>query len=284
MKTILITGSNGQLGLAFRKFSRHYKEHKFIFTGRDELDITDPVAVNHFFEEKGISICINCAAYTAVDKAEGEPEAAHAVNVEAIKHLTNACLQHRAALVHFSTDFVFDGHQSIPYKEEDKPNPAGVYGSTKLQGEEYILKHHPQAIVIRTSWVYSMQGHNFLKTMIRLGEERDLLKVVFDQVGTPTFTYDIAYTVLKIMLEHDLENRYGLYHFSNEGVASWYDFAKAIMDQKHLSCQVLPIETKDFPTPASRPPFSVLNKSKIKSTFDLEIPHWRDSLRECLKG
>jgi dTDP-4-dehydrorhamnose reductase len=283
MKTILITGSSGQLGQAFQHLSRQYREHRFLFASHQDLDITDSQSVLSYFEGNDITICINCAAYTGVDKAESERDKAFEVNVQGAVNLTNACLSNRATLVHFSTDFVFDGKQSQPYSESDVPNPMGVYGQSKLEGERYVLEHHPHALVIRTSWVYSLQGHNFLRTMIKLGEERDLLNVVFDQVGTPTFTYDLARHTLAILLEKDLAGKYGLYHYSNEGVASWYDFAKAIMEEFPLDCEVLPIESRDFPTPASRPAFSVLNKSKIKETFDLKIPHWRVALRACLK-
>ena len=280
-KTILITGANGQVGHEFQYLSKA-SDFNFIFVDIAELDITDNAAVLNFFRNKNIDFCVNCAAYTAVDKAESEPEIAEKVNVTGAKNLAEGCALKDIPLIHLSTDYVYHNQQNTPFKEHDETNPQGVYAKTKLDGDEIALKTNPKTIILRTSWVYSSYGKNFVKTMLRLGPERDELTVIFDQIGTPTYARDIAKSILEILPSLEQKSP-GIYHLSNEGVTSWYDFAVAIFDLKGIECRVKPIETKDYPTPAKRPHFSLLNKAKIKADFGLEIPHWRESLRDCLE-
>ncbi len=281
---ILITGANGQVGMEFQTLAKQSSYH-FIFTDVAELDITDARAVMHFFGSEKPDFCVNCAAYTAVDKAEEQEALAYKINVTGVKNLAKACRQLDIPMVQLSTDYVYDTGQNTPFKEDDETNPRSVYATTKLQGDEAVMSILPEKyIVMRTSWVYSSFGHNFVKTMIRLGTERDELGIVFDQIGTPTYARDIAAAILQIIDKTTDTQTFpkGIYHFSNEGVTSWYDFAKAIFKLKNITCRVRPIETKDYPTPAVRPPFSVLNKGKIKQVFGLEIPHWQESLEKCL--
>lgn len=284
METILITGAKGQLGSEIKKLSSIYNNFNYIFTDVDELDITNIDALDSFFAKKNISFIVNCAAYTAVDKAESELEKARKLNVEAVKNLKNIANKYKANLIQISTDYVFDSSlQNTPFKENDATCAKSVYGYTKLEGEK-ILYGLDNTLIIRTSWLYSSFANNFVKTMLRLGNERDNLGVVFDQVGTPTYAEDLADTILKI-IEYSIKNKifkYGIYHFSNEGVCSWYDFATEIMNIAKLNCRINPIESKDYPVPAKRPNYSVLNKTKIKNEFNIEIPHWRLSLRKCL--
>lgn len=282
MTKTLITGSKGQVGQEFQLLAQKQTEFDFLFVDIEELDITDNQAVKAFFAENGIEVCVNCAAYTAVDKAESAPEIAQKVNVEGAKNLAEACAANNALLIHLSTDYVYHNSQNTPFKEGDPTNPQGVYAQTKLDGDLIALETNPKTIILRTSWVYSTFGHNFVKTMLRLGRERAELSVIFDQIGTPTYARDIAQAILQVASAANQSSQYGVYHFSNEGVSSWYDFAKAIFDIKGIECKVKPIETKDYPTPAKRPPFSVLNKGKIKADFGIEIPHWRESLEACL--
>jgi dTDP-4-dehydrorhamnose reductase len=284
---ILVTGANGQLGQSFRHLAPHFPQHHFLFVGSGELDITNRRAVQAFFKKHPVSWCLNCAAYTAVDKAETEPAAARKVNVTGAKNLAEACAQAGIPLVHFSTDYVYHGARNLPLVETDPVQPKGVYARTKLAGERAALKIHPLTMVVRTSWVYAAHGHNFVKTMLRLGADRPELRVVFDQIGTPTYAPDLAAAVLQVIEkvqqgQVSTEQIRGIWHYSNEGVASWYDFAVAIFELANLPCAVLPIESSQYPTPAQRPPFSVLNKGKIKATFGLHIPHWRESLKTCL--
>lgn len=281
MQTILVTGSNGQLGSELNIISA-YESFEFIFTDVEELDISDASAVNSFFNTRKIDFCINCAAYTAVDNAEKNIEAARMVNVDAVQNLAEACTINKTTLIHISTDFVFRGDSHIPLTEENKPDPISVYGFTKLEGENIALKSNPKTVIIRTSWLYSSFGNNFVKTMIRLGQEKEELGVVVDQIGTPTYAGDLAKAIILIIKDEDLEDNYGLYHFSNEGVASWYDFAKAILELKSIKVAINALTTKEFPTLAKRPNYSLLDKSKIKKTFNLTIPYWRDSLISCL--
>jgi dTDP-4-dehydrorhamnose reductase len=231
---------------------------------------------------------INCAAYTAVDKAENDVKLATKINVNGARNLAKACQKYDATLIHISTDYVYHNNQNTPFKEGDKVSPKGVYAKTKLRGDNAVLKFCDKGVILRTSWVYGTFGHNFVKTMLRLGKERESLNVVFDQIGTPTYARDLAKAILKII--YKVENQQveaaqlrGIFHYSNEGVTSWYDFTQAIFEMRGLSCKVSPIESSQYPTPAQRPPFSVLNKGKIKETFGIEIPHWRESLAECLK-
>ncbi|MGM0620397.1 MAG: dTDP-4-dehydrorhamnose reductase [Bacteroidota bacterium] len=283
---ILVTGAYGQLGNEIKVFSEKYPDFRFIFTDVDSLDITNENHVREFFEKEKPEMVVNCAAFTAVDKAETEMEAAQKVNAKAPALLAKYTQQHNSVFIHISTDYVFNGKSFVPYSETDPVQPESVYGKTKLAGENFIMSSDSKALIIRTSWLYSSYGNNFVKTMLRLGAERDLLKVVFDQVGTPTYAADLAKAVLKILSVYHIEPgnfKPGIYHFSNEGVASWYDFAQSIFEISGLKCQVMPVLSEEFPTIAKRPHYSVLNKSKIKSTFNLEIPYWKVSLETCLK-
>lgn len=282
MKKILITGSNGQLGNEIQKIAKRFPELSFVYTDVDQLDITDPTALNKFCEGNGFDFFVNCAAYTAVDKAETDKDLAYKINCNAVMNLAQAASKTNAVLIHVSTDYVFNGTSCCPYTENDPINPQSVYGDSKAQGEKEALKYD-KSLVIRTSWLYSSFGANFVKTMMRLGAEKKELKVIFDQVGTPTYAGDLAFSILTIIDKFSEEpNSAGIYHFSNEGVCSWYDFAVEIMNYYSYPCKVIPIESKEYPSVVKRPFYSVLNKSKIKSTFGLEIPHWKTSLFECL--
>lgn len=279
MKTILVTGGNGQLASCIKDIAPALPGFEFIYVDVEELDITNSREVYDFFKSRNIRCCVNCAAYTAVDKAETEIEIAKDVNELGAQNLVEACNKFNAVLIQISTDFVFDGKQAKLYVEEDIAQPLSIYGSTKLDGERAVskLKQH---FIIRTSWLYSEYGINFLKTMLRLGKEKEELSVVCDQIGTPTYARDLAKVIVKIISEEF--NRYGIYHYSNEGTASWYDFAKAIFDESNTEVKLLPIKSESYPTPAKRPNFSVMDKSKIKNALQIEIPYWRDSLKECL--
>jgi dTDP-4-dehydrorhamnose reductase len=285
---VLITGANGQLGQCFRQMALDWPQFDFFFADSATLNLTDSTAVSAFFRQHRLSWCINCAAYTAVDKAESEPEQAKAVNTTAVAFLARQCARNGVPLVHISTDYVYHSDRGVPLVETDKTSPKGVYAATKLGGDRAVLRYHPDGgMVIRTSWVYARHGHNFVNTMLRLGAERPVLRVVFDQVGTPTYAPDLAAAILQIVQQVEqkqvpLSAIAGIWHYSNEGVTSWYDFAKAIFDLKNMKVQVEPIESAQFPTPARRPHFSVLNKNKVKSVFQLNIPHWRESLTTCL--
>jgi len=282
MPNILVTGSNGQVGSELQSLSPAY-EYNFYFTDKELLDITNKEAVNEFVKANSINTIINAAAYTAVDKAEDDRENADKVNHLATKYLAEVAKENSIKLIHISTDYVFDGKNYRPYVEEDKTNPNGVYGATKLAGEQAMQEINPKnSIIIRTSWVYSSFGANFVKTMLRLGKERDSLGVIFDQVGTPTYARDLAKTILDI-LPNINTSKVAIYHYSNEGVLSWYDFAKEIMRMAKIECTINPIETKEYPTPATRPHYSLLNKAKIKNDFNITIPYWKDSLDKCLK-
>ncbi|EDZ62319.1 dTDP-4-dehydrorhamnose reductase [Sulfurimonas gotlandica GD1] len=257
--------------------------YDFFFTDRDSLDITDEQSIRDFIDLHNIDIIINCAAYTAVDKAESQKDMADAINHKAVKSLAQISKEKNIKLIHISTDYVFSGQNYKPYIETDFTAPNSVYGSSKLDAEKALQKINPKnSIIIRTSWVYSSFGANFVKTMLRLGSEKDELGVIFDQVGTPTYARDLAKTILEILPNVQNEN-VDIYHYSNEGVLSWYDFAKEIMKMAKRDCKINPIETKDYPTPANRPHYSLLNKSKIKQKFNIEIPFWKDSLDACLK-
>ena len=279
---ILVTGSNGQLGSEIKSISSDYS-YNFFFTDRNNIDITSKDSIKEFCQTNSINVIINCAAYTAVDKAQSDIENADLVNRKAVKKLSIVAKELNIKLIHISTDYVFDGKNFKPYVEEFQTNPQSVYGKTKLDGENELLDINPlNSIIIRTSWVYSYYGNNFVKTMLRLGKEKEELGVIFDQVGTPTYAKDLAITILDIIPQ--IENsKVEIYNYSNEGVLSWYDFAKEIMKMAKLNCKVKAIETYQYPTPAKRPHFSLLNKSKIKSKFNLEIPYWKDGLDDCLK-
>ncbi len=279
MGKVLVTGAAGQLGSEIREIA---PSEGYIFADRSVLDISDKEVMALFIDLNDIDTIINCAAYTAVDKAEEDVENADLINHIAIKNMAELAREKELKLVHVSTDYVFDGKNYKPYTEEDRPNPTGVYGKTKLAGEEAMMKIAPRnSIIIRTSWVYSSFGNNFVKTMLRLGKEREELGVIYDQIGTPTYAADLAAAILEILPKID-NPKPEIYHYSNEGAISWYDFAKEIMKMAKLSCQINPIETWQYPTPAKRPHYSLLNKAKIKKDFDLTIPYWKDSLSTCL--
>ncbi|QRM88714.1 dTDP-4-dehydrorhamnose reductase [Lacinutrix sp. WUR7] len=280
MINILVTGGNGQLASCIKDLESTYSNLNFIYANSAQLNIADFDAVQQFFNTTNFQYCINCAAYTAVDKAESDQEKATEVNVIGAKNLAIACAEKNATLIQVSTDFVFNGEKSVAYTETDTTNPTGVYGATKLEGELEVAKNLEQHFIIRTSWLYSENGNNFMKTMIKLSEGRDLLTIVADQIGTPTYATDLAETIIKIITTNNTQ--YGTYHYSNEGVASWYDFAKAIFEESNIKIKVLPIPSKAFPTPAKRPHFSVLDKTKIKTNLQIEIPYWRDSLKKAL--
>ena len=279
---ILVTGSNGQLGSEIRELSSNYS-YTFFFTDRNNIDITSKDSIKAFCQTNNINVIINCAAYTAVDKAESDELNADLVNRKAVKKLALVSSELNIKLIHISTDYVFDGRNFKPYCEEFQTNPQGIYGKTKLDGESEMRDINPKnSIIIRTSWVYSSFGNNFVKTMLRLGKEKKELGVIFDQVGTPTYARDLALTILDIIPQIN-NDKVEIYNYSNEGVLSWYDFAKEIMKMAKLNCKINPIETFEYPTPAKRPHYSLLNKSKMKSAFNIEIPYWKDSLDECLK-
>jgi len=282
MSNVLVTGSRGQLGSEIQELSTLY-EYNFFFTCRADLDISDLKSLEAFVNENGIDIIINCAAYTAVDRAESDEQNADTINHLAVKNLAKIAKEKEIKLIHISTDYVFDGKNFKPYAEDDITNPQGVYGKTKLEGEKAMLEINPKnSIIMRTSWVYSSYGANFVKTMLRLAKEKSELSVVFDQVGSPTYARDLARVALDILskIENDGVE---IYHYSNEGVCSWYDFAKEIMRMAKLTCMINPIETTEYPTPAKRPHYSLLNKAKIKKDFGIVVPYWKDSLDTCLQ-
>ncbi|HAG16217.1 MAG TPA: dTDP-4-dehydrorhamnose reductase [Bacteroidales bacterium] len=284
MKNILITGGDGQLGSALKLASIGFSDFNLVFTDIAEFDITNQDSVNNFLKENQFDFLINCAAYTAVDKAEEQKELAYRINALGPKNLAQACKAYSCRLIHISTDYVFDGKNFVPYKEEMECNPPSIYGQSKLEGEQEICRNNESAIIIRTSWLYSEFGNNFLKTILKLGAERDELRVIFDQIGTPTYAVDLA-KMLLILIDKNLPfEKSEIFHYSNEGVISWYDFAREIMDLAQLKCQIVPIESWEYPLPAPRPYYSVLNKRKIKTTYKLAIPYWKDSLHNCMKN
>ncbi len=280
MKNILITGANGQLGNEMRLLSSENNQYNYFFTDVQELDICDEQAIQTFVTENQIDVIVNCAAYTAVDKAEDNADLCRKLNAVAPGNLAKAAESRGAAMIQVSTDYVFNGTNHIPYTEEEPTCPASVYGNTKLEGEQNVMSNCSKAIVIRTAWLYSTFGNNFVKTMIRLGKERESLGVVFDQIGTPTYARDLAKAIYAAINKGIVP---GIYHFSDEGVCSWYDFTLAIHRIAGINtCKVSPLHTADYPAKAARPHYSVLDKTKIKKTFDIEIPHWEVSLQECI--
>ena len=282
MKRILITGANGQLGNEMRVLSEEYPEHAYFFTDVAELDICNEQAVMDFVKANGIHTIVNCAAYTAVDNAEDHAEFCARLNADAVGYLAKSAEANGAEFIQISTDYVFDGTAHVPYQETDPTYPESVYGSTKLEGERNALAYCSRAMVIRTAWLYSTFGNNFVKTMIRLGKERDSLGVIFDQIGTPTYARDLARAIFEAIRQGVVP---GVYHFSNEGVCSWYDFAKAIHRLAGITtCQVKPLHTSEYPAKAKRPHYSVLDKSKIKATYGMEVPYWMESLEECIEA
>lgn len=282
---ILVTGANGQLGNEIRIVSAGSAD-RYVFTDAAELDITDAAAVERMVDENGIEIILNCAAYTNVDKAEEDRERAERLNAEAVGHLAAAMKRRNGWLVHVSTDYVFGGEPcNTPCKEDRKGSPTGVYGETKLHGEQAIARIGCHHLILRTAWLYSEFGRNFVKTMLELTAARPQLDVVFDQTGTPTYARDLAEAIFDIVENRKYEGREGIYHYSNEGVCSWYDFAKAIAGLAgHTACHIRPCRSDAFPSKVRRPAYSVLDKTKIKTTFGLRIPYWTDSLKTCLKN
>lgn len=282
MPKILVTGASGQVGSELQVLSKMYPQYDFIFADRNALDLGNLCVMQDFFESNRFDTIINCAAYTAVDKAESEPDLADTINHRFVSMLAKIAKIQRIALIHISTDYVFNGRNHRPYVENDPTDPQGVYGRTKRDGENAILSVAPSnTVILRTSWVYSSFGNNFVKTMLRLGKERESLGVIFDQIGTPTYARDLAKVILDILPKIKNESP-EIYHYSNEGVASWYDFSKAIFELSEVGCAINPITTDQYPTPAKRPHYSLLNKAKIKADFGITVPYWRDSLKECL--
>jgi dTDP-4-dehydrorhamnose reductase len=278
---ILVTGANGQLGKELQVLAEFYDDHSFIFTTKEELPIQEEAQVQQYFSKQKPAFCINCAAYTAVDKAESDKETAFAVNATATGILAAASRSHNTKFIHISTDYVFDGQSPVPYKEDAPVNPINTYGATKLQGEQLCLEKNADAIIIRTAWVYSGFGNNFVKTMLRLMSERPSINVVNDQVGCPTYAADLARAIIHIITTKQWKP--GIFHYSNKGRISWYDFAEAIKELTHSNCTINPIPSSQYPTPARRPSFSLLDTHKIFETFHCEIPDWKDGLERCLQ-
>lgn len=280
MKTILVTGSNGQLGSEIKLLATDFPNFDFVFSDRSQLSLENPESVADYLNQVQPDYIVNCAAYTAVDKAESEPELADLINHKAVHEIAKWSFSNNAKLIHISTDYVFDGTSATPLKEDSATNPQNEYGKTKLRGEQATLNANPDAIVIRTSWVYSEFGNNFVKTMMRLMNERDTLNVVDDQIGSPTYAKDLAETILTIINGEKWQG--GIYNYSNKGEISWFDFAVAIKDIAGLSCEVTGILSSQFPTPAKRPAYSLLDKSKIKETFGVNVPEYKSSLKKCI--
>jgi dTDP-4-dehydrorhamnose reductase len=280
-QTILVTGANGQVGSEFRVLSKSYPQYNFLFVTKDELPIDDVEAVQKYFDKNGIQYCVNCAAYTAVDKAEIEREKAFLINADAVGNLATVCKLYKVQFIHISTDYVFDGTATTPYLESNPVKPLGVYGTSKLKGEQLALEKNPDTIIIRTSWVYSSFGNNFVKTMLRLMKERESISVVNDQQGCPTYAADLANAIMQIISKNQqsaISNQQSIYNYSNSGVINWYQFAVAIKELTNSKCIVNSIPSSQYPTPAKRPQYSVLDTTKIRETFDITIPAWKDSL------
>ena len=285
MVKILLIGADGQLGQEVLNQLNALAGLEVTPTTLASLDITDAHKLKDRILSDTFDFLINCTAYTAVDKAETEAGLAETINADAIHTIGEVAAQHNTKVIHISTDYVFDGKAYLPYTEEAPTHPDSIYGKTKLKGEQKLLNSNSQSIIIRTSWLYSQNGNNFVKTMLRLGKERDVLKVVADQIGTPTYAVDLAQLICHIITSdtsNQISFKPGIYHYSNEGIASWYDFTINIFQMTHIDCKVMPITSKEFPTAAPRPYYSVLNKSKIKDTYKIEIPHWQTSLKKCL--
>lgn len=280
MQTILVTGSQGQLGNEMQQAANRFPSFNYIFTDIAELDICDKDALNSFVKTNKVSVIVNCAAYTAVDKAETDIDLCNKINRDAVRNIGEVASENQLKVVHVSTDYVFDGTNYTPYTEEMEVCPATMYGKSKLAGEQALMDSCNQAVILRTAWLYSAYGNNFVKTMMRLGTERDSLNVIFDQIGSPTSAADLADAILTILSHKEFTP--GIYHFSDEGVCSWYDFTKTIHRMSGITCDVHPIETKDYPAPTPRPHYSLLNKAKIKATYGIKIPHWEDSLEKCI--
>ena len=277
---VLVTGANGQLGNEMRLMAQNSSYH-YIFTDVEELDITDFNAILQTVKEKEIQIIVNCAAYTNVDKAENDFDIANALNNIAVGRLANVAKAQNATLIHISTDYVFNGNNHIPYTEDDITDPIGVYGKTKLAGEETIKKVGCNYIILRTAWLYSKWGNNFVKTMQKLTLEKDSLSVIFDQIGSPTYAKDLAHAI-SLIIERNMLNQQGIHHYSNEGVCSWFDFAKEICELSGHNCNITPIHSQEYPSKVTRPHYSVLDKTKFKETFGIPVPYWKDSLKKCI--
>lgn len=280
MKKIIVTGANGQLGSEIRLLAKHYSNFDFDFVDRDDFSLEDNNSIIAYFEKSQPDFCINCAAYTAVDRAESEQDIADLVNHKAVAVIAEWCAKNDCKLIHISTDYVFDGNSPLPLLEDQATQPQNIYGATKLAGEKACIAQNPDSIIIRTAWVYSEFGANFVKTMLRLMKERDAIGVVNDQVGSPTYAGDLAQVILAIIA--DVNWKPGIYHYSNEGEISWFDFAIAIKELTNSKCVVNGVSTAEYPTPAKRPAYSLLNKNKIKKVYGIEIPNYKDSLRHCL--
>jgi len=280
---ILVTGSNGQLGKEIIDIARFKTEYNFVFTDIEELDIANVEQLTDMFEIHNPNFVVNCAAYTAVDAAETDIDNAFRINSAAVCNLAVICQKHQIPIIHLSTDYVFDGQNYRPYREDDATNPQNVYGKSKLEGEE-ALKDYNKAMIIRTSWLYSAYGNNFVKTILKLIKEKPLISVVFDQIGTPTYAQDLAIAIFEIIHKYYINKEFigGIYHFSNEGVCSWYDFAMEIAKLNNSKCEIVPVTSEQFPRPAKRPFYSVLDKSKIKENYAIKIAHWTESLKKCI--
>ena len=280
---ILVTGCNGQLGNEFQKIARFNMDHNWLFTDIDTLDICNQDSISQFFTKNDIEICINCAAYTAVDKAEDEEDKARMINALAVKNLSNVCKSNNAVLIHISTDYVFDGTSIRPYLESDSVSPNNVYGKTKAEGEQFIIESGCSYIIVRTSWLYSSFGNNFVKTMLRLGSEREFVNVVDDQNGNPTWAYDLANAILLLIQRFENKEVKEIFNYSNEGTIPWNNFAEAIFYIGNKNCEVRPISTQEYGSRANRPAFSALDKTKIKAFTGIKIPFWRESLIKCIE-
>ncbi len=281
-KTVLVTGANGQLGREFQQLAFKYPHYTFLFTTKEDLPIDDYGLLENFFNSYHVDYCVNCAAYTAVDKAEKEKDKAFLINADAAGNLAKICNQHQTRLIHISTDYVFNGASSIPYKEEDLTNPINIYGASKLKGEELAFNSNPSTLIIRTSWVYSSFGNNFVKTMLRLMNENHKIDVVDDQYGCPTYAADLATVIMKIIDRPTVTTLSGIFNYCNEGVITWHQFASTIKDLIKSSCSVNPIASTQYITAAKRPQYSVLDTTKIHQSVNIQIPHWKQSLQKCL--
>ena len=280
--TILVTGANGQMGNEFQVLVPNFADYNFLFVAKEDLNIADASTLEKYFSEHSIDFCINCAAYTAVDRAESDEANAFLINATAVATLATFCKKNNTQLIHISTDYVFDGTATEPYKETDKTKPVSIYGKSKLQGEASAMQHAPSTIIIRTAWLYSSLKNNFVKTMLRLMMEKDSINVVSDQFGCPTYAADLAGAIMQIISSDQSKENPGIYHYSNAGVTNWYEFAVAIKKLTGSNCAVNPITTAEYPTAAKRPAYSVLDTTKIKKTFNLDIPNWETSLQKCL--
>ncbi|MBK7475685.1 MAG: dTDP-4-dehydrorhamnose reductase [Haliscomenobacter sp.] len=284
MRRILVTGAGGQVGQEIQALQDRYPSWDWVFTDKEELDLSVPGHIRAFFQRQSFAYCIHCAAYTAVDRAESEPDLAARINAHAVRELAEACKDQGTFLIHISSDYVYDNSLNRPLKETDPTLPKGVYAKTKLEGDLAALEvHGPSTLILRASWIYSSFGHNFVKTMLRLAREREEIRVVCDQIGTPTYAADLAQTILGLIATGQAKAHPGVYNYAGEGVCSWYDFAQTVIGLANLPCRVVPIPSEAYPTPAPRPSYSVLDKIRFKTAFGSSLPYWKDSLKDCLK-